>query len=387
MSSIFLSHNFHDKEFVRRLGKDLRSRGIRVWIDEAEILVGDSLITKIENAIDEMEYLGVILSPNSIKSQWVTNEVNAALTTELRSKRVKVFPILLKNCELPAFLRGKLYADFRKEENYEKALDLLVRSLKRRRSSKTNRRKKPKITSIFKSMMEEEKLSAILAIAFGSLFWQINHILHWMFGLSYSQIDISLGSMRDIGETRFDSYMGIAQLILLSLLILPTFSIFKNKVNILASAIMIIPIIINFLLWKVRGRASASSLGLILIQSGICIFIMKVGEIRKELISLFENSSNIDDFYTNPRILEIKSLVFDYWIASIVSVVLICIAGGGLIVALIVAQDSTFSWKIRPEERQSLEVLFAISTIALFSEAVFLLWYRLQAIKAWLNSG
>ena len=71
MSSIFLSHNHDDKAFARRLAKDLQQAGIRVWFDEAELKIGDSLIEKIRQGIDEMEYVGVVLSPNSVESPWV----------------------------------------------------------------------------------------------------------------------------------------------------------------------------------------------------------------------------------------------------------------------------------------------------------------------------
>lgn len=43
MSSIFLSHNHNDKPFVRRLAHDLQAVGVRVWLDESEIMVGDYL--------------------------------------------------------------------------------------------------------------------------------------------------------------------------------------------------------------------------------------------------------------------------------------------------------------------------------------------------------
>ena len=47
MTSIFLSHSHVDKPFVRRLASDLIDSGVKVWLDEAEILIGDSLIEKI----------------------------------------------------------------------------------------------------------------------------------------------------------------------------------------------------------------------------------------------------------------------------------------------------------------------------------------------------
>jgi hypothetical protein len=112
MSSIFLSHNHKDKAFVRKLADRLNSHGIRTWVDEAEIRVGDSLITKIEAAIKDFAYLGVILSPNSVNSQWVRKEVNIALTQEIDGAQVKVLPILIETCKIPGFLSDKLYADF-----------------------------------------------------------------------------------------------------------------------------------------------------------------------------------------------------------------------------------------------------------------------------------
>ena len=115
--SIFLSHNHADKLFVRRLARSLESAGVTTWVDEAVMLVGDSLFEKIEHAIAAMEYLGVILSPDSVESEWVKREVRLALTLEMNNKAVKVLPILYRDCEIPPFLRDKLYADFRGGES------------------------------------------------------------------------------------------------------------------------------------------------------------------------------------------------------------------------------------------------------------------------------
>ncbi len=129
MSSILLSHNHQDKPFVRRLASDLRSRGARVWVDEAEMQVGDSLIERIEAALDEVDYVGVVLSKNSVKSDWVRKEVEIALSRELRDKKVVILPLLLEDCTIPAFLRGKLYADFSRPDGYASAVELLARRL------------------------------------------------------------------------------------------------------------------------------------------------------------------------------------------------------------------------------------------------------------------
>ncbi len=131
MSSIFLSHNHKDKPFVRRLSEKLQSHGVRTWVDEAEMQIGDSLLSKIEFAIKEFTYLGVILSPSSISSEWVRREVNLALTDEIQGRRVKVLPLLHVKCEIPGFLADKIYADFTEDFNdgFEKLLARLQSDL------------------------------------------------------------------------------------------------------------------------------------------------------------------------------------------------------------------------------------------------------------------
>lgn len=129
MKSIFLSHSSKDKDFVRSLAEDLTSAGVQVWLDEAELHVGDSLVDKIGRAVNEMDYLGVVLSQSSISSEWVRREVEIALNHEIRGKQVKVLPILKEPCDIPPFLIGKVYADFSKPELYQPALSKLLHGL------------------------------------------------------------------------------------------------------------------------------------------------------------------------------------------------------------------------------------------------------------------
>jgi len=129
MVSIFLSHNAKDKPFVRRIAEDLKQYGLRVWVDEAEINVGDSLIKKVSEGIDTTDYLGVVISRNSVKSNWVQKELSLAMSKEIASKKVVVLPLLLEHCELPEFLRDKLYADFTDESRYPYELARLLRTM------------------------------------------------------------------------------------------------------------------------------------------------------------------------------------------------------------------------------------------------------------------
>lgn len=129
---IFLSHNSEDKPFVRNLKELLQEKGVqKVWVDEAEILIGDSLINKIQEGINQTEYFGIVLSKNSIQSPWVQKELEQAMMMEITRRNVKVLPLLLEQCELPGFLQGKLYADFTTQDVYEKSIDKLLRRLEK----------------------------------------------------------------------------------------------------------------------------------------------------------------------------------------------------------------------------------------------------------------
>jgi hypothetical protein len=137
MISIFLSHNKENKPFVRRLARDLESQGIKCWVDEAEIKVGESLIYKIREGIDNYDYFAIILSPHSVKSTWVQYELDAAMNLEIieglnlnaGSRKVKVLPLMYKSCEPLGFLLGKKFADFTNDANYNSQLEELVRSV------------------------------------------------------------------------------------------------------------------------------------------------------------------------------------------------------------------------------------------------------------------
>lgn len=128
---IFISHTGRDKPFVRRLRDDLLEHGVpRVWVDEAEIDIGDSLIGKIEEGIKVSRYIAVVISKQSVNAPWVKRELDVAMNREIERGEVVVLPLLYEKCELPEFLKGKLYADFTKPEEYDQVLGKLLRRLR-----------------------------------------------------------------------------------------------------------------------------------------------------------------------------------------------------------------------------------------------------------------
>lgn len=127
-TSVFLSHNHKDKNFVRKLAKDIDAHNIKVWIDEAEMNIGDSLVQKIREGIDSVDYFAIILSENSINAPWVVNELDVAMNYQIQGK-IKILPIVLSMVEPPSFLVGKLYGNFTEPDNYNAELKRLINSM------------------------------------------------------------------------------------------------------------------------------------------------------------------------------------------------------------------------------------------------------------------
>jgi hypothetical protein len=111
---IFLSYSHADADFVESLATQLVRNKHYIWLDKWELNVGDSLIQRIQGALHLTPGLIVVLSKASVESEWCKKELESGLIRELEEKRVVVFPVVKEDCELPMFLRGKVYADFRK---------------------------------------------------------------------------------------------------------------------------------------------------------------------------------------------------------------------------------------------------------------------------------
>jgi hypothetical protein len=124
---VFLSYSSIDRVYAEKLAHDLQGWGLSVWWDRWEIKVGDSLNDKIQEGRSASCWLAVILTPDSVRSPWVQRELNSGLIQELEERAVVVLPLLFRDCELPLFLRDKLYADFR--TSYDDGLQRLLERL------------------------------------------------------------------------------------------------------------------------------------------------------------------------------------------------------------------------------------------------------------------
>ena len=109
----FISHSARDKPFVRRLAADLVAHGVKVWLDEQRLLVGDSIPEKIAQGLADSDFFLIVVSANSVESEWVRKELSSALVHEIERRKVTVLPVRLDDAKMPNSIHDKLYADFR----------------------------------------------------------------------------------------------------------------------------------------------------------------------------------------------------------------------------------------------------------------------------------
>lgn len=115
---VFLCHNSKDKPQVKKIGRQLRRLGLRVWLDEWELRPGLPWQPALEDWIEEIGAAAVFVGPDGI-GPWQDVEIQAYLREFVR-RRCPVIPVILERVSdqprLPLFLRGHTWVDFHKSE-------------------------------------------------------------------------------------------------------------------------------------------------------------------------------------------------------------------------------------------------------------------------------
>jgi len=98
--SCFISYSTKDQAFTDRLYADLQNKGVRCWFAPQDIKAGEKLHEQIDDAIRLHDKLLLILSPQSMESEWVKTEIAKARKREVRDQRRVLFPIRLAPFEI-----------------------------------------------------------------------------------------------------------------------------------------------------------------------------------------------------------------------------------------------------------------------------------------------
>lgn len=90
---VFISHASEDKEkVVRKLADSLTRLGVKVWYDETELAMGDSLSRSIDNGLAKSDFGIVVLSPNFFAKDWPEYELRG-LVAKSSGRARNILPI------------------------------------------------------------------------------------------------------------------------------------------------------------------------------------------------------------------------------------------------------------------------------------------------------
>jgi hypothetical protein len=119
---VFVSYHYANKDIAQKIAKELRKASSYVWIDEAEINVGDSIKEKIEDGLNKSDYFLILLSTEARNSNWVNSEITKAI-----SLGKKILPVKIDNSEAPDMLKNIAYADL--SDSFEKGIQKVKKTL------------------------------------------------------------------------------------------------------------------------------------------------------------------------------------------------------------------------------------------------------------------
>jgi tetratricopeptide (TPR) repeat protein len=118
----FFSYSREDSDFALKLAGDLKEAGASVWLDQLDIHPGDRWDRTVEDALTNCPRMLVILSPVSVSSTNVMDEVSFAL-----EEKKTVIPVMYRDCTVPFRLRRVQHVDFR--QDYARGLQELLKIL------------------------------------------------------------------------------------------------------------------------------------------------------------------------------------------------------------------------------------------------------------------
>lgn len=122
---IFLSYRSTDKEAAQRLRNSLEKRGAHVWLDKDQIRPGGRFAEALETGLATSRAVGILVTPESLASNWVKNEYYRALSLNAADE-LQLIPLVFGGAELPGFMKDRHWIDFQHEEEYDRCVDKLI---------------------------------------------------------------------------------------------------------------------------------------------------------------------------------------------------------------------------------------------------------------------
>lgn len=140
---LFLCHSSVDKDWVLPLGERIEQevvedRRLSVFLDAWDIEPGASIVWKLNEGLETSRFIGIVMSPEMLNSDWCKMEVASFLMADPINRRGRILPLFLRDAHLktaeriniPAVMQAFNFLDFRNPKDFEREYARLAARLK-----------------------------------------------------------------------------------------------------------------------------------------------------------------------------------------------------------------------------------------------------------------
>jgi tetratricopeptide (TPR) repeat protein len=132
---LFISYNRADEDWARKLAtrveqEDWQGRKLRAFFAPWDIRPGESVDERLDRALSESRFVGLVLSPDAVDSEWVSEEWYSTHHAGMKRKERRIIPLNRRACKIPIFLDHLNRIDFRDDDKFDDGLRLLLAVLR-----------------------------------------------------------------------------------------------------------------------------------------------------------------------------------------------------------------------------------------------------------------
>jgi hypothetical protein len=108
---IFISHSSQDEPFARIVNAAFQAQGVNTFLAEHDISIGDVILQKMLESIDQVTHLVYVISSASLEPELADERLNA-VKMYAEERGITILPMLIELVELPSTIQSIKFADF-----------------------------------------------------------------------------------------------------------------------------------------------------------------------------------------------------------------------------------------------------------------------------------
>jgi len=109
---VFVSYRSTDRDWALSLVARLEGAGLSVFIDQRELVVGQSLARQLQSALQRSRAAVLLVSRGWLESPWCQQEADVLVKRSVEDPSFQLLPLRLDDSPMPALLDSRVWLDF-----------------------------------------------------------------------------------------------------------------------------------------------------------------------------------------------------------------------------------------------------------------------------------